>query len=591
MNITSRQLNIIKILLGSSEAISSMALSQEIGCSTKTIQSEIKDINKLFKNGRITSIRGVGYKIEGSIDELNLDKDVYNDIDRVQYILREMLKLSGQKDNTIKLEDLADSMYVSLSTIKNDIKEVKLVFDKYYIEVAKKHKQGLYLNANEEDIIKAIVDICNKKEYEISVNDFLIDDIKNNIFGIKKILLSSLEYEKLIITDAEFKNMFNYILISLSRNNTNEKEKYIKKSVVNYKKLRTLIINNDENKDKIINSIKEFCKNLKVATSIDISEDKVFEECLYNHISNMEKKLKLGINQSSISAVEIKLKYPFAFELAKIAKKTIEKNLSIEISEDEVANIALHVGGALERASYNDEEKVLKTIIVCTSGIGTSMLIKAKLENIFKDKLEIKKIIPSYLIDYISAIDIDFVISTVPLEIEDIPVINISPMLTDKEIKKIEKYIENKKIYEDIEIKDLFDKELFFTDIKSNKKEDIIDFISNELLLREYIDEEMKNSYSEREKIATTEIGNMVCIPHGANGKIYESKIAVGILEKPVKWELGEVRLVIMLAVDKDKILDYEELFLNIYRRVDSIAKVISICENKNYDKFLNMFK
>ncbi len=160
-------------------------------------------------------------------------------------------------------------------------------------------------------------------------------------------------------------------------------------------------------------------------------------------------------------AQDIKIKYPFAFELANIAKKTIEKDLKIEINEDEVANIALHIGGAVERASYNNKDKVFKTIIVCTSGIGTSMLIKAKLENIFKEKLEILKIIPSYLVEYIKVIDVDFVISTVPIEVGDVPVINISPILSEKEIKLIEKYIETGNIYLDLDIKSLFDSELF----------------------------------------------------------------------------------------------------------------------------------
>ncbi|MCC0628046.1 MULTISPECIES: hypothetical protein [unclassified Clostridioides] len=51
--------------------------------------------------------------------------------------------------------------------------------------------------------------------------------------------------------------------------------------------------------------------------------------------------------------------------------KLIYRCLKIEINEDEVANIALHIGGAVERASYNSKDKVFKTIIVCTSGIGT----------------------------------------------------------------------------------------------------------------------------------------------------------------------------------------------------------------------------
>ncbi|EGT3891021.1 PRD domain-containing protein, partial [Clostridioides difficile] len=307
-------------------------------------------------------------------------------------------------------------------------------------------------------------------------------------------------------------------------------------------------------------------------------------------ISSLCKKIKLGINQSPIMAQDIKIKYPFAFELANIAKKTIEKDLKIEINEDEVANIALHIGGAVERASYNNKDKVFKTIIVCTSGIGTSMLIKAKLENIFKEKLEILKIIPSYLVEYIKVIDVDFVISTVPIEVGDVPVINISPILSEKEIKLIEKYIETGNIYLDLDIKSLFDSELFFTDLVFKRKEEVIDFMASKLVQKGYIDEDMKKSYFEREKIATTEIGNMVTIPHGAIGKIFDNKIAIGILKKPISWEISDVRLIIMLALDKDKILDYEVIFSKIYKRVDSIAKVISICENSSFEKFVNLF-
>ena len=76
---------------------------------------------------------------------------------------------------------------------------------------------------------------------------------------------------------------------------------------------------------------------------------------------------------------------------------------------------------------------------------------------------------------------------------------------------------------------------------------------------------------------------------HNPDGKIACG--AIGILKEPISWEVGKVRLVIMLALDKEKILDYEEVFSKIYKRVDSIAKVISICENKSYEKFIKLFK
>lgn len=584
-----RALSIIKILLNSVEPVSSLALSQEIGCSTKTIQNEIKEVNKELKNCEIVSIRGIGYKIEGNLDDIDIKNSDLYDYDRVEYIIKKIINISSTDKDTIKLEDLADSMYVSLSTVKNDLKEVKKILNEYNLKISSKHKQGICIEASEEDIIKFIINYSNKVDNSLSIKDFLNNNIIENLFSIKKILLDTLSYENMILTDDEFKNIVNYISIYLSRNNTNQSD-FIKEYIKKYKSKKEKPISEDEQL-LIRKAIKEFCRDLNIATSINLSHDKVFEECLFNHISNLYKRADLGINQYEITAGEIKLKYPFAFELGKIAKKTIEKNLNMEISEDEVENIALHIGGALERIDKRDEKKVYRTIIVCTSGVGTSMLIKSKLENIFKGKLEIIKVIPSYLIDYINALDIDFVISTVEVNLENINVIKVSPMLTDKEIKLIEKYIETENVYIDLDIQNLFSSELFFKDIKAETRSQVIDIMSKKLVEKGYIDDTMRQSYFERETIATTEIGNMVAIPHGAKGEVYENKVAIGILKEPISWEVGKVRLVIMLALDKEKILDYEEVFSKIYKRVDSIAKVISICENKSYEKFIKLFK
>ena len=584
-----RALSIIKILLNSVEPVSSLALSQEIGCSTKTIQNEIKEVNKELKNCEIVSIRGIGYKIEGNLDDIDIKNSDLYDYDRVEYIIKKIINISSTDKDTIKLEDLADSMYVSLSTVKNDLKEVKKILNEYNLKISSKHKQGICIEASEEDIIKFIINYSNKVDNSLSIKDFLNNNIIENLFSIKKILLDTLSYENMILTDNEFKNIVNYISIYLSRNNTNQSD-FIKEYIKKYKSKKEKPISEDEQL-LIRKAIKEFCRDLNIATSINLSHDKVFEECLFNHISNLYKRADLGINQYEITAGEIKLKYPFPFELGKIAKKTIEKNLNMEISEDEVENIALHIGGALERIDKRDEKKVYRTIIVCTSGVGTSMLIKSKLENIFKGKLEIIKVIPSYLIDYINVLDIDFVISTVEVNLENVNVIKVSPMLTDKEIKLIEKYIETENVYIDLDIQNLFSSELFFKDIKAETRSQVIDIMSKKLVEKGYIDDTMRQSYFERETIATTEIGNMVAIPHGAKGEVYENKVAIGILKEPISWEVGKVRLVIMLALDKEKILDYEEVFSKIYKRVDSIAKVISICENKSYEKFIKLFK
>ncbi|CEP41573.1 BglG family transcription antiterminator [Paraclostridium sordellii] len=584
-----RQLKIIEILKNSTEPINSKALATDIGCSTKTIQVEVKNINSTLEKVKIDSIRGMGYKLVGdikSVDKLENNTN-YNDMDRISYILKQILTL--YKNKTLKLENLADDMYVSLSTIKNDLKEVKDILKDYNLKIISKHKLGISLDGDIEDLKRCILE-SNIKYKDLSLEGFFTDYVKLNIGNIRLEILNNLQEENIILTDYEFNNIFNYILISLSIEENKDYKSYTKDYITNYQN-KFIKENNKENKEKILNSIEKFTKNLKLATSIDLSNDRVFKEYLYRHIKSFCIKKDFGVNNQSIVANEIKVKYPFAFELATIAKTTLEKDLDLEIDENETANIAIHIGGALQRSHENINEKSLKAIIVCASGVGTSMLIKAKLEAKFDKKIEILKVIPSYLIDYVKVLDVDFIIATVPVNIKDIPVINVSPFLDDKEIKIIEKFLDTGKIYYNINLSEIFNKELFFTDLDFDNKFDVINYMSNILLQKDYIDEEMKNSYIDREKIATTEIGNMVAIPHGAKGKVFKNAVAIGILKNPIPWEVGQVRLVVMLCLQKESILNYEDLFSNIYKRIDSIAKVISICESKKYDKFIAMFK
>ncbi|CEO20907.1 BglG family transcription antiterminator [Paraclostridium sordellii] len=584
-----RQLKIIEILKNSTEPINSKALATDIGCSTKTIQVEVKNINSTLEKVKIDSIRGMGYKLVGdikSVDKLENNTN-YNDMDRISYILKQILTL--YKNKTLKLENLADDMYVSLSTIKNDLKEVKDILKDYNLKIISKHKLGISLDGDIEDLKRCILE-SNIKYKDLSLEGFFTDYVKLNIGNIRLEILNNLQEENIILTDYEFNNIFNYILISLSIEENEDYKSYTKDYITNYQN-KFIKENNKENKEKILNSIEKFTKNLKLATSIDLSNDRVFKEYLYRHIKSFCIKKDFGVNNQSIVANEIKLKYPFAFELATIAKTTLEKDLELEIDENETANIAIHIGGALQRSHENINEKSLKAIIVCASGVGTSMLIKAKLEAKFDKKIEILKVIPSYLIDYVKVLDVDFIIATVPVNIKGIPVINVSPFLDDKEIKIIEKFLDTGKIYYNINLSEIFNKELFFTDLDFDNKFDVINYMSNILLQKDYIDEEMKNSYIDREKIATTEIGNMVAIPHGAKGKVFKNAVAIGILKNPIPWEIGQVRLVVMLCLQKESILNYEDLFSNIYKRIDSIAKVISICESKKYDKFIAMFK
>lgn len=584
-----RKKKIINILKNSKEPISSKALADDLGCSNKTVQLEIKSINSILKNCKIEALRGSGYIFTGDLYELNdneLNSEEYSE-SRIGYILHKIILLYNGK--ALKVETLADELYVSLSTIKNDIKIVKDILRRYNLKVTSKYKQGIGIDGNINDLIKCIMD-ANQNYNELEINCFLNDFIKTNIDNIKVELLKKLKNENIICTDYVFNSMFSYILLYLSIEDNSNYKKYINSYVSKYKDIIKKK-NNESIKSKVLDSIDKCIAELKYISSIDFSRDEIFKEYLCKHLINLFIKSDLNIKMNSIEYDNIKINYPIACDLAKIAKITLEKELDIEINEGEVGNIAIHIGGALQRNLNRDKGRILKTIIICTSGIGTSMIIKAKLEAKFEDRLEIIKVIPSYLVDYIDLDGVDFLITTVPIDIKVVPVIRISAFLDDKEVNLIERFLETEKVYYNINLLEVFNKDLFFTDLEFTDKYDLINYIASRLLEKNYIDEEMKNSYIEREQIATTEIGNMVAIPHGSRGKVFKNSIAIGILKNSINWEIGKVRLVMLLAIERDNILNYEEIFSNIYKRIDSVAKVISICESKKYERFIAMFK
>lgn len=587
--LTIRQKKIINILKDTKDTISSNALADDLNCSNKTVQLEIKSINSILKKVKIESLRGLGYILSGDLSELEnirFEYDGYN-LNRMSYILRKIILLYN--GDSLKVESLANELYVSLSTVKNDLKDVKCILKDYNLNIISKYKLGIGIAGETKDFIKCILDIVIKYR-DIKIEDFFSDFVKNNMDIIRYEFLKGLKNEDIICTDYGFKSMCNYVFLYLSIESDINYKEYITKYINKYKDI--LNKKNDEIiKTQILKSIDNFIVNLKNITYVDFNNDNIFKECLCKHLINLFIKRDLNIKINDTNYDDIKINFPFAFDLAKVAKMTLEKELDIDIDEGEVGNIALHIGGALQRKSNKYKDKNLKTIIVCTSGIGTSMIIKAKLEDKFEDRLKVLKVIPSYLVDSIDLSDIDFLIATVPINIKNIPIIRISPFLDDKEINLIEKFLCTEKVCYNLDFSEIFSNDLFFINLDFDNKYDVIEYMSSKLLEQNYIDEEMKKSYIERERIATTEIGNMVAIPHGAHGKAFENKIAIGILKNSINWEVGKVRFVMMLALQRDSILNYEDLFSNIYKRIDSVAKVISICESKRYEKFISMFK
>lgn len=90
--------------------------------------------------------------------------------------------------------------------------------------------------------------------------------------------------------------------------------------------------------------------------------------------------------------------------------------------------------------------------------------------------------------------------------------------------------------------------------------------------------------------MATTEIGNLVSVPHIIDHKVYKSTICVCILDKPIKWEYGLVQIILMIAAKKEDIHKENEFFLHVYQKFDSLYKAKKIISIKNIEYIRQQF-
>lgn len=202
--------------------------------------------------------------------------------------------------------------------------------------------------------------------------------------------------------------------------------------------------------------------------------------------------------------------------------------------------------------------------------------------------IEILDVCAMYQIKTYPEDEYDLIISTIPLEVKKDSIV-VTPLLNEEDIEQINRYLKygNDQFKP---IKNLFVSELFFPDIDLDNREDIIEFMSDQLLEKGYIDQECKESYKKRENMATTEIGNLVSVPHSMDGKIYKSAICVGILNKPIQWEYGMVQIVLMIAVRKKDIHKENEFFLHVYQKFDPLYKAKKIISMKNIEYIRQQF-
>lgn len=475
-----RRTIIIRILKEHDDYVTSKELAEKLDISVRTIKSIIKDLKMEVRpfGAELEMKRGVGYRlhihnekaflpIANDINKESLQLFPHTQKERSMYIIRKLLSL----DYPVKLDDLADELYVSRNTIALDMREVKRLFQNYHIQIQHSSNHGIIVDGSE--IQKRIC--INDFFFRNMMNDFFVQHNamfssaynQNEIRYIREALLHVLNKHTIHFSDVSVQNMVIHIVIALRRCKfyqyvtiTNEESKRMKThkaylAAIELTKMlegqmnviipefetiyltmhilsKTVMGSEDIRKFDLSymdTLLSEIFQHIEHRFSISLEKDSELYSFLRLHIPSMAERIRLQLTLRNPLLPENNRRYQLAMEIALEAVDVIEAHMHIKIDNNEFGYLVLYFNFALNR--YQSR---MKKRFILVSGYGRPEMIMTlnMLHENFKG-----------FVDEIITCDV-IELASFPFRNNDIIITSI-PVITDADVAVV--YIQGKVEY------------------------------------------------------------------------------------------------------------------------------------------------
>ena len=637
---TERQQNILGVLRQHRDGITSDEIARLVGVSSKTVRTDIKALTVVLSTDIAVihvSMRH-GYELEARDDRALSDllrgqeHQLLEGHARNLYVMRRLL-MGALIDEPILQQNLADDLYIGLSTLKASIKEVKEDLRAYDLSIENHKNKGMMVVGRERALRRAIFDWLFSNH---DVREQTLTQIDGRIDGqcLRQIVIHVISSYDLILTDDSLTHLLDDIRIMLLRagggyhvnyliSESKEIEiqsefamataileetyqqigidvvtgetYYLAQHLIASKRYRTA----EQPTNAYVQELTDaMLGRIDQLVGVDFRQDQTLRAGLQAHLESVIPRIRFHIRNKNEVLSVMKNEYPLAFQIGVIAAKVIEEREQLNVSEDEIGFLAVHFGAALARqntAHVSDKRRVL---IVSGSGMGTAELLIARLEENFHECLQIEKVLPGYQLIATELDHIDCIISTVPAErLPPLPskdrdkLIVVRNFLDSEEIQLIRQRLFQKEGNFALYVEKFFRRECFYEKQGFHTKEGVLDFLTQKLIRSGLMDEETAKSVFEREAASPTELGNLIAVPHPMENHTAISSISVLVLEQPIRWEEQPVQVVFLISIARDEFYLWEPIFLKLFRYFVKENGIRELIAHPVYDRFIHDFK
>lgn len=601
----SRLNELLKYFLTHKDYASPSNLVKHFQISERTLRNDIREINRELKkdHAQILMKRGKGYylelkdpslafRLEESIDQ---EQDALDSVDsRINHLIIKML----YANDYLSQDDLADEVFVSINTIVNYLKTIRVILSRYHLTLQNKANLGYLIIGKELDKRTCIIDLLtsNAQPYAFqfsSEQKALLNHV--NLEKIKETVMDFNRRYDLHFSDYNLKNLILHIALSISRLQvdkpiasypmpqnpqldqllnplihymeeifqmqfTTAEKNYI---FSHYVTSTNELLNQEHTSDYMYKLVMDILNCIYESYHIDLRTDMIILKDLSQHLQAILNAKYYQLRSKNPLLNTIKNNYIFAYEVTKTAVYQAFEHEPFRLSDDDIGYIALHIGAAIER--YFDSRYLhrKKALIVYGNGYAEGSFLAAKITSLFKDVLEIAGRYPSHELGDETCHNIDLIISTVPLKQlrASIPVVVVEIPLLRKDIENIAKTVTREQLHPISNFSDLFEPSLFVRSSAASRDE-IIHILCMRLEKSGHISHTFEKSVLERESKISTAMDGVIALPHPMTICSSKSQIAVAILEHPVKWsEKENAQIILMLSLADDKRKDIKTLY------------------------------
>ena len=607
-------------------------LIEKFEVSSKTVKNDIKELNGLLKGSAFLDNKQGKYRIY-IVDRIKFEevkKYIYNQKEflnspqrRMAFILYKLMN----SEEAYLTDELAYEMNVGRTTIISDLKKMRDILENYNLNIIGKTNNGLVLKGAElnlrffileniyeiiyeeqildEDIINLIKGMADKYQFDTTTFDSFLKSLTvtlDRLLNGHTINTLKNEYDE-ISSCWEF-TLVNTIADKIeSRLNISipiKERLFLTLPIIGMRTPTNIevISQHVQITEDVLGLVNEIIERIKDEMSLNIKLDDILEDFIY-HISFLVNRLKYGVNINNPILDDIKQKYKVAYKMAELAKDVIEKNLHIDMTQDEVGFIAAYFGVFISEQQI-ERNKTYKVAVICGTGRVTARLVASQLKGIF----DASTVIDLYSDSVATGDSLDkynLVLSTVQTKFNTKTTVMYLEKIFDEEALK--KRIKSIKYIDKLEMPSLqgmdsillsiLDEDTFFILDSGLSYKENLDYMIDTLYSRGYVDDGFKDRIRRREEKSTMDFNEVMTFPHTINYENDQIVISLGIFQEEIKKKESYKTKIVFLVGLPEKTND-DIILVKLYDEIIAIANdknaVDAISKVRNYKELILYF-